>query len=68
MDILWCGQSQDENVIVDFCVHVPVSEFPPVGILPTSCSYFYFFPHPFRYLHILATCCIKIGGVIVKPN
>lgn len=24
--------------------------------------------YSFKYLHILATCCIKIGDVIVRPN
>lgn len=45
MDILGVGQSQDGNFTVDFCIRVPVSEFPPVGILSAlipSNIYIYF--------------------------
>lgn len=51
MDILRDGQAQDGNFPVDFGVHVPVSEFPPVGKAFSSC--FSLFPHPLRYLNTL---------------
>jgi hypothetical protein len=71
MAILAGSQSQRGDFTVEFCVHVPVSEF------PSCCNPFFFLllflpfpssPQIFTYTFCGEGHWIKIGYIIVKPE